>query len=96
MNRELRRLLQVSLIAILALLAGSIALAQSGGYDSSRWTVAGGGGMAVGGGYELIGTAGQPDAGALAGGGYTLSGGFWSGGLYAPYQTYLPLVLRGR
>ena len=96
MNRDLRRLLQVSLIVVLALLAGSIALAQSGGYDSSRWTVAGGGGMAAAGDFELIGTAGQPDAGALAGDAYALSGGFWSGVLYAPNKTYLPLVLRGR
>jgi hypothetical protein len=79
------------------LVLSGVALAQSGGYDLSWWTVDGGGQtFSSGGGYTLGGTAGQPDPGLLTGGGYALGGGFWGGGAAAvAYRIYLPLVLRG-
>jgi len=80
-------------LVVLSLLV-AVALAQTGGYELSWWTVDGGGGMLQGGSYTLSGTAGQPDAGMLAGDGYTLSGGFWGGAGPAAYDVYLPLVLR--
>jgi len=83
------RLLPLALLVLLP----ALALAQSGGYDLSWWTVDGGGGTSSSGSYVLMGTAGQADAGALAGGDYALAGGFW-GGAVARYGIYLPLVLR--
>ena len=76
--------------------AQDVALAQSGGYDLSWWTVDGGGAtFSGGGGYSLGGTAGQADAGALAGGSYTLSGGFWYGEAAAGEgEIYLPIIMR--
>lgn len=83
----------VSLTLAVLLLFVSVALAQSGGYDLSWFTVDGGGGMwSTGGGYALAGTAGQPDAGVLAGGDYTLSGGFWGAG--GMYFGFLPVIMR--
>jgi hypothetical protein len=73
-------------------------LAQVGGdYDLSWWTVDGGGAtFSTGGSYSLGGTIGQPDAGAIAAAVYVLQGGFWPGGeiLAAPYQIYLPVIMR--
>ena len=84
----------LSLVVLLWLVA--VALAQSGGYDLSWWTVDGGGGTLEDGTYTLRGTIGQPDAAVWQGDKYTLAGGFW-GGWAAPvaYDVYLPLVLRG-
>ena len=65
----------------------------STGYDLSWYTLDGGGGSSSGGGYSLSGTIGQPDAGTVSGGGYTLLGGFW-GGSNAPYNIYLPLIVK--
>ena len=70
------------------------ALAQSGGYNLSWWTVDGGGSFSSSGGYTLGGAAGQPDAGTLSGGSYTLAGGFWSGANNEIYYVYLPLIIR--
>jgi hypothetical protein len=85
---------KATLILVVLLVVVSVALAQTGGYDLSWWTVDGGGGTLAGGSYTLSGTAGQPDAGVLAGGGYTLSGGFWGGAGPGAYDVYLPLVVR--
>jgi hypothetical protein len=84
-----------TILGVLLLLAG-VALAQSGAYDVSWWTVDGGGAtFSHGGGYALGCTAGQPDPGLLAGGGYALRGGFWVGRAAAVTHTiYLPAVLR--
>ena len=85
------------LVAVLLVLAGGVALAQSGGgYDLTWSTIAGGGALSAGGGYTLAGTTGQAGAGQVTGGGYTLGGGFWGGGeVSAPaYESYLPLVVR--
>lgn len=80
------------------LLAGTTALAQSGGdYDLSWNTVDGGGyTFSEGSSYTLGGTIGQPDAGVITGGKYTLGGGFWGGGEVAVEGShlYLPLALR--
>jgi len=79
------------LLAVLLLLAGA-ALAQSGAFDLSWWSVGGGGMWSVGGGFALGGTIGQADAGVLSGGGYTLSGGFWGPG--GTYLNFLPVVMK--
>jgi hypothetical protein len=99
----MKRLWQRSLggIATLALFAlfASLALAQSGGYDPSWWTVDGGGGPLAAGGYTLNGTVGQPDAGSLSGSGYTLAGGFWVGKTEeekTQHNIYLPVILAQR
>ena len=95
------------LLFVMAWLAGSVALAQSGngpsaspgaGYDLTWYSVdAGGDTLSTGGSYTLGGTVGQPDAGLMAGGTYVLGGGFWGGGAVhvVNYEIYLPLVLRG-
>jgi len=82
-------------LVILSLLV-AVALAQSGGYDLSWWTVDGGGGTLEDGSYTLSGTAGQPDAAVWQGGGHTLSGGFWGGAGPVTHgeRVYLPLVVR--
>lgn len=93
---KMRRL--TVLVAIALLLVASTALAQSGDYDLSWFTVDGGGGKVSNGGsgYTLMGTAGQPEPGpALTGGDYVLVGGFWPvGAAAAEYEIYLPLILR--
>ena len=73
-----------------------LAHAQTGdGYDLTWNTIDGGGYMvSTGGSYSLGGTIGQPDAGVMNNGGYSLTGGFW-GGAAAPYQIYLPVVIKG-
>ncbi len=87
----------VFLISIVfALLAVSIAAAQSGGGYDLTWNSIDAGGMmfSTGGGYTLGGTIGQPDAGALSGGNYRLSGGFWNDAEgVSGYRVYLPVVL---
>lgn len=85
-------------LACLVLLVAVPALAQSGaGYDLSWNTIEGGGiTFSSGGAYTLGGTAGQADAGSMSGGSYTLAGGFWPGSVArAPFELFLPLVLRG-
>jgi hypothetical protein len=68
--------------AAVAVVAITIAAAQSGGSYDLEWnTIDGGGGASAGGTISLQGTIGQPDAGELTGGTITLSGGFWRGGL---------------
>jgi hypothetical protein len=93
----MRRATSLCVLAIL-LLAGGMALAQSGGgYDLTWSTIDGGGATySTGGGYTLGGTIGQPDAGLLTGGGYSLGGGFWGGGPLSGdrYPLYLPVVTR--
>ena len=82
----------LSMFVVLALLTvGPIALAQTGGYDLSWFTVDGGGGESTNGRYVLSGTVGQTDTSMLIGGNYTLAGGFW-GGTVAQYRIYLPEV----
>ncbi|NLT41614.1 MAG: hypothetical protein GXX93_02980 [Anaerolineae bacterium] len=90
-----RRGLYIGAVVLLALLlAGGVALAQTGGpYDLTWNTFDGGGGTATGGSYTLSGTIGQADAGAMSGGTYTLYGGFWDGGSPSGAVIYTPLVL---
>jgi len=88
----------VTVVFVITLFAGGVALAQ-GGYKLSRGTVAGGGTSAsTGGSYSLGGSIGQLDAGAMSGGDYTLDGGFWGGGGVQPssptYRVYLPITLK--
>lgn len=88
----MRRVTIIGGVLILAVLAGSVALAQTGGPYHLTWhTVDNGGGRLAGGSYVLLGTAGQPDVGAISGGGYRLAGGFWPG---SPYLLYLPLTMK--
>jgi hypothetical protein len=94
MKASHRKVVPFVLPLVVLLLLVAVALAQSGGYDLSWWTVDGGGGTLAGGSYTLSGTAGQPDAAVWQGDGYTLSGGFWGGAGPAAYDVYLPLVLR--
>jgi hypothetical protein len=84
------------LLAIAALLLlASVALAASGTFDLSWWTVDAGGGTSSGGDYSLTGTPGQAEVGTLMQGGtYELAGGFWGTGGQAGYDLYLPVVLR--
>jgi hypothetical protein len=101
-----RRFRIAVLLFLLAWLAGSVALAQSGnrpstsptaGYDLTWYTVdAGGHTLSTGGDYTLGGTVGQPDPGLMSGGTYVLGGGFWGGGaVQVPNcEIYLPLILR--
>jgi hypothetical protein len=76
-------------------LLGSVALAQSGAYDLSWWTVDNGGGTwSSGGRFRLGGTIAQPDAGLLSGGRFDLLGGWW-GGKAAAHLACVPLVTKG-
>jgi len=92
-KRTLIALVAVALGALLV--AGGIALAQSGGgYDLSWNSVDGGGGSMSGGDYALTGTVGQADAGAtMSGGDYALQGGFWNAGT-VPVVLHLPILFR--
>ena len=68
-------------ITVLALAAGSLAVAVGGPFEINWHTMDGGGGTSSGGSFELSGTIGQADAGAaMTGGSYAVSGGFWAGG----------------
>lgn len=91
-----RRGSYLAVVVVLALLlAGGVALAQSGGpYDLSWNTSDGGGGTMTGGSYSLSGTVGQADAGVMTGGSYSLTGGFWGGSGSTESVIYTPLVLR--
>ncbi|MGI6208581.1 MAG: hypothetical protein ACOYEW_10255 [Anaerolineae bacterium] len=91
-----RRCLCLGTVVLLALLlAGGVALAQTGGlYDLTWHTNDGGGGTASGGSYTLSGTIGQPDAAVMTGGAYTLQGGFWGGAASGDTTIYTPRVLR--
>ena len=90
-----RKGLYLGAVLLLALLlAGGVALAQTGGpYDLTWHTFDGGGGTASGGPYTLSGTIGQADAAVMTGGSYTLYGGFWDGSA-GSVTIYTPLVLR--
>jgi hypothetical protein len=104
-DSRIRRSLVVFLLLAAALAVPAVLVHSEGGepaapgtgYAISWWTVDGGGvtSPSTGGPYALAGTIGQPDAGTQNGGQYALAGGFWaglSGG--APFQVYLPLVMR--
>jgi len=83
------------LAAIPLLLMVLTAMAQSGDYNLSWWTVDGGGHtFSTGGDYTLGGTIGQPDAEEMSDGGYTLSGGFWGSVVEYLYRVLLPLILK--
>jgi hypothetical protein len=79
----------------LALLAVSIAAAQTGaGYDLTWSTIDSGGyTFSTGGAYSLGGTIGQPEAAVMSGSAYTVSGGFWFGST-AHMNIYLPLIVK--
>ena len=92
-----QKVILVSLLALVLLLAAGALYAETTDYSLNWWTVDGGGGHLSGTGYALDGTIGQPDAGRMSGGGYVLAGGFWGGGrteATGDYQVYLPTVLR--
>ena len=90
-----RKGLYLGAVVLLALLlAGGVALAQTGGpYDLTWHTFDGGGGTASGGPYTLSGTIGQADAAIMVGGSYALQGGFWDGGSISGAVIYTPLIL---
>ena len=87
-----RIVISVLVFALMVLVTGT-ALA-AGGFDLSRWTVAGGGGASSGSGYSLSGAAGQPAAGDFSGTGFHLSSGFWVGSGAAGSGLYLPLIVK--
>ena len=94
----MRRYITCLLIALVIIfITTSVALARSGAYVLSRWTVGGGVIRSVGGGYSLNGTLGQANVGSeMVGGNYVLSGGFWNAGSAGEnHCVYLPMVLRG-
>jgi hypothetical protein len=90
----MKRRIVFSLALVLVLLVGTGAALAAGGYDLSRWVVAGGGGTSSGTGYTLSGAAGQPATGELSGTGFQLSGGFWVGSGATSYSLYLPLIVK--
>jgi hypothetical protein len=86
------RILLISILALLLLLAVGLASARIAGYSLLWWTVDNGGGTSSGENYKLKGTIGQPDADTLSGGSYKLKGGFW-GVTFPPPRLYLPLTM---
>ena len=99
MKQLTRPIIWTVLVALALLFAISPTLAQTGDYDLSWFTIAGGG-ISSGGDYQLSGTIGQHDAGpTLSGGDYALTGGFWSASLSGgggSSEVYLPLILRSQ
>ncbi|MBK8986555.1 MAG: hypothetical protein IPM39_10815 [Chloroflexi bacterium] len=92
-----QKLIIVSLLVLVLLLAAGALYAETTGYNLNWWTVDGGGGHLSGTGYTLDSTIGQPDAGRMSGGNYVLAGGFWGGDrteATGEYGVYLPTVLR--
>lgn len=95
---RLNKAFMLPALAIAALLASTVALAQ-GGYSLPWWRSSAGGGVSSAGEYTLSGAIGQAEAGGSVGGGYSLSGGFW-GAAAAPDvpelggQVYLPVANR--
>jgi hypothetical protein len=79
------------------LLLVTVALAQSGAYDLSWWTVDNGGATYMQGGrFRLGGTIAQPDAGDLAGGRFGLLGGWWDiPAALGPRVLFLPCIPKG-
>jgi len=90
-----RKSIALAAALILALLAWTAALAQSGGgYDLSWWIAGGGGGSSNGARYELAGTAGQLAGPAMSGRAYSIDGGFWPGtGTTSPPRDERPVFL---
>ena len=86
------------LVALLAIMATSLAIAQSGGiFEIITSTIDGGGGDSTGGPFALSGTIGQHDASDLSSGGdFSLNGGFWKSDTIAKlpdFKISLPIVL---
>jgi hypothetical protein len=91
-----QKLIIVSLLALVLLLAAGALYAETTGYSLNWWTVDGGGGHLSGTGYALDSTIGQPDAGRMSGGGYVLAGGFWGGGrseATGDHLVFLPMIV---
>ena len=93
------KILILTLMLVLLLTAGGVALAQGGSVERSRWALGGGASDSAGGDVTLRATLGQPVVGVVTSGGgqqVILGQGFWhSGGLAGDgYDIYLPLVLR--
>ena len=94
MNRTRLLILLAALFSALLIITSQVAAQSGGTYDLSWSTIDAGGGSSSGGSYALVGTLGQPDAvEQVANSPYTLAGGFWNS-LLAPYQVYLPVILR--
>ena len=97
---RMRLFLLLMVAAALAWSGWMYASAQSGAYDLSWNSVAGGGAKSTNNGYAVNGSIGQPDAGRLSGGVYGLRGGFWGelGSQPTPtpvsYHVYLPLTVK--
>lgn len=73
------RILIVSILFSIFLIAYPISAQTGGTYDLSHNVIAGGGSRSVGGQFAVEGTAGQDLAGTLSGGGvYRIRGGFWA------------------
>jgi hypothetical protein len=100
----MKRFCLIGLTIVLALLIALPTLARSqpaptvATYDSSWYSIDGGGAtFSTGGSYSLGGTIGQADAGSMNGGSYSIAGGFW-GGVIVPttshHTVYLPLALK--
>lgn len=73
-------------VALLLVLGGGSALAQSGGtFNLRTTTLDAGGGTSTGGAFTLSGTVGQHDANPVpaSGDSFTVIGGFWQGALSA-------------
>ena len=87
----------VMLVVGFTLTVSGLALALSGGFDLSWFSIDGGGGVSNAGGYALSGTIGQADAGASSGARYKLAGGFWPDSIprnLGMQNVYLPVVMR--
>jgi hypothetical protein len=97
MKRKVTRIVLAIFVLSIALTFSQVTTsAQTGGnYDLTWSAVESGGGMfSTGGTYSLGGTIGQADAGAMSGSSYLLAGGFWTGGVGAFTNLYLPIILK--
>ncbi|MBI2955520.1 MAG: hypothetical protein HYY30_14490 [Chloroflexi bacterium] len=90
--------LRIVLATLLVILAASVALAESVGYELLRGSVGGGGGGSSGGTYAVSASVGERDPGPLTGGSYTVDADFAGSEDPPPppsgYKLYLPLILR--
>ena len=82
----------LAVVVLLALLAGVVAAQSSGRYDLSWYSLNSGAGTTAGSQHALVGTLGETLPGGARGDAFEMDGGYLPG--RAPYQTYLPVVLR--
>ena len=85
----------ILIVIFLLIASGTIAFAQSAGFNLPWFTIDGGGNRSQGGAFELSGIIGQPDAGQISGGLFTLEGGFGVGLTVGGLPgVYLPIIFR--